>query len=215
MRRNRFLLQGVLVLAALGLSAVVLPAPAQASSGPSGPWYMWDFGNQDTSQNSDAKCIDVPHGNAVNNVQVQTYQCNGGANQRWSQWDNTKLEIVDPKDPKHQKIILSEAFWFQNANNECLTVQNNGTANSNPVILYNCASNQPYNFNAQWATVPVPDKQDWWESGKDYYWIVNVNSGKCLTVQNPAGHNGAGWLIQYDCNEGSNEIWTWDSISPA
>ena len=76
----------MVALAALGLPAVALQAPAQAATtarsattaraaaSTLGPWFTWDLDDNEP----DVKCVDIPHGN----IQVQAYQCNGGAKQR-------------------------------------------------------------------------------------------------------------------------------------
>jgi hypothetical protein len=97
---------------ALGLPAVALQAPAQAATtarsaaaSTLGPWFTWNLDDNEPD-GSDARCIDIPHGN----IQAQAYQCNGGANQRWSQDELGTALILDPLNGEYE---TSEAYWFR------------------------------------------------------------------------------------------------------
>jgi hypothetical protein len=39
-----------------------------------------------------------------------------------------------------------------------------------------------------------------------FYQIVNVNSGKCIDVQNPSTNDEVG-IVQNDCTRANNQLW--------
>jgi hypothetical protein len=127
------------------------------------------------------KCIEVPGNSTVNNTVMDIYTCiETAANERWD------LSSHDT------------GYWFQNQNShKCMTVQNASTANNALILQYTCANqgNEEWGVGT-WGTI----------GGFTYYQIVNVNSGKCLTVQNNGTANGSK-LLQYTCNKGYNQAW--------
>ena len=109
------------------------------------------------------RCLDVPQGNTTNGTQPVIWDCNGGANQRWTMDGQTiralgkcldaplnaaagtKVQIWDCNGGANQR-------WNSNANGTisgtqsglCLDVNGNATANGTTVILWTCtaAANQ-------------------------------------------------------------------------
>ncbi|RKN47944.1 glycoside hydrolase family 27 protein [Micromonospora endolithica] len=109
------------------------------------------------------RCLDVPQSNAANGTQPVIWDCNGGANQRWTANGQTlqalgkcldaplnatagaKVQLWDCNGGNNQQ-------WTRNANGTisgvrsglCLDVYENQAANGTPVILWTCtgAANQ-------------------------------------------------------------------------
>lgn len=84
--------------------------------------------------------------------------------------------------------------------NGCMTVLNNSTAQNQPIISYDCNRGD----NAEWRT----ERLNPGSTGTHWYRLVSRRSGKCLTVKNASTANNVE-LLQYTCNGGSNQAWTW------
>jgi O-glycosyl hydrolase len=74
------------------------------------------------------RCLDVPNQTQTNGTQVAIWDCNGGANQQWTQLANGALQVYGTK---------------------CLDVQNHSTAPGAIVAIWDCtgAANQRWTFN--------------------------------------------------------------------
>ncbi|MFE2754489.1 RICIN domain-containing protein [Actinosynnema sp. NPDC059335] len=72
------------------------------------------------------RCLDV--GSTTNGTQAQLWDCNGGANQRWTHTSGKQLQV----------------------NGKCLDASNRGTTNGTAVIVWDCngQANQQWNVNA-------------------------------------------------------------------
>jgi hypothetical protein len=112
-----------------------------------------------------SRCLEVKNGDPRQPV-VSMQQCQGGFAQVWTSTGDGTLEMGA----------------------HCLTVQDSGSGNGNPVILADCAGND----SQQWIV-----RQD----GR----VVNINSGRCLTPK--SGNVGAQLQIA-DCGPArSDQIW--------
>ena len=83
-----------------------------------------------------SRCLDVPNVSTVNNTQVEIWDCNGGANQQWTQLANGTLQVYG---------------------NKCLDVSNSATAAGSPVAIFDCngGANQQWRVNADGTIVGV------------------------------------------------------------
>ncbi len=202
MGMKRLLARAAVVLAALGTTVVVSQTPALAD----GAWYIWDA----HSSHVDAPgvkptCVDVPNSNFVKNTVVKSYPCHPVANERWdiTHTNNQAYWRLSGNDPWQ----LYDIYTIDTANNQCLTDRNNGTTNGSLVILYDCNGGS----NQEWLQKKMKTNL----GGNDYYWLINVKSARCLAILNPVSSNYVNNLIQYDCNTGQNELWTWSASAPA
>jgi non-reducing end alpha-L-arabinofuranosidase len=75
------------------------------------------------------RCLDDPNGTTANGTQMQIFDCNGLAAQRWTYNPGTKQLTVVGK---------------------CLDASNHGTTNNTPVIIFDCSgqTNQQWNLNS-------------------------------------------------------------------
>ena len=75
------------------------------------------------------RCVDVPGATTANGTQVQLWDCDGSAKQRWSYTTGKQLMVYGSK---------------------CLDASGNGTVNGTAVIIWDChgALNQQWNVNA-------------------------------------------------------------------
>jgi len=82
------------------------------------------------------RCLDVPNVSMTNNTQVEIWDCNGGANQSWTQLANGTLQVYGSK---------------------CLDVSNNATAAGSPVGIFDCngGANQQWQVNADGSIAGV------------------------------------------------------------
>jgi lysophospholipase L1-like esterase len=109
------------------------------------------------------RCLDVPGGNSANGTQPIIWDCNGGANQRWTLSGQTlqalgkcldaplnatagaKTQIWDCNGGTNQRWNLNANGTVSSASSGlCLDVNGNNTANGTAVILWTCtaAANQ-------------------------------------------------------------------------
>ncbi len=109
------------------------------------------------------RCLDVPQSNTTNGTQPIIWDCNGGANQRWTVNGQTIQALGKCLDAPTNATAGSKVqiwdcsgganqHWNLNANGTisgapsglCLDVKGNATANATPVILWTCtaAANQ-------------------------------------------------------------------------
>jgi hypothetical protein len=83
-----------------------------------------------------ARCLDVPGVSMTNGTQVEIWDCNGGANQQWTQLGSGALRVYT---------------------NKCLDVLNHATAPGSPVAIWDCngGTNQQWRSNADGTIVGV------------------------------------------------------------
>ncbi|GAA1033819.1 hypothetical protein GCM10009557_36750 [Virgisporangium ochraceum] len=82
------------------------------------------------------RCIDVPNASTTNGTQVQLWDCDGSAKQRWAYTAAKQLMVYG---------------------NKCLDVSGGGTANGTAVIIWDCHGglNQQWNVNANGTITSV------------------------------------------------------------
>ncbi|MFI1993465.1 ricin-type beta-trefoil lectin domain protein [Actinoplanes sp. NPDC020271] len=82
------------------------------------------------------RCVDVPNATTANGTQVQLWDCDGSAKQRWSYTGSKQLMVYG---------------------NKCLDASGNGTTNGTAVIIWDChgAVNQQWNVNADGSITGV------------------------------------------------------------
>ena len=109
------------------------------------------------------RCLDVPNSNSANGTQPVIWDCNGGANQRWTVSGQTlqalgkcldsplnatagsKVQLWDCNGGANQRWNLNSNGTISNVQNGlCVDVDRNLTANGTVVLLWNCsgAANQ-------------------------------------------------------------------------
>ncbi|MEV0136063.1 ricin-type beta-trefoil lectin domain protein [Dactylosporangium sp. NPDC050688] len=109
------------------------------------------------------RCLDVPNSNTTNGTQPVIWDCNGGANQRWTLSGQTlqalgkcldaplnaaagaKAQLWDCNGGTNQQWTLNADGTVRGvASGLCLDVDHNLTANGTPVLLWTCtaAANQ-------------------------------------------------------------------------
>jgi alpha-galactosidase len=112
------------------------------------------------------RCLDVPQSNVANGTQPVIWDCNGGANQRWTLNGGTiaalgkcldaplnavagsKVQIWDCNGGTNQRWTLgSDGTVRGEASGLCLDVDRNLTANGTVVLLWTCAGAP----NQRWA----------------------------------------------------------------
>jgi hypothetical protein len=82
------------------------------------------------------RCLDVPNQSQTNGTQVIIWDCNGGANQQWTQLSNGALQVYGTK---------------------CLDVLGHATAPGSPVAIWDCngGANQRWTVNTDGTIVGV------------------------------------------------------------
>jgi hypothetical protein len=82
------------------------------------------------------RCLDVPNQSTTNGVQVEIWDCNGGANQSWAQLSNGTLQVYGTK---------------------CLDVIGHATAPGSKVAIWDCngGANQRWTVNSNGTIVGV------------------------------------------------------------
>ena len=75
------------------------------------------------------RCIDDPNSSTTNGTQMQLFDCNGNANQRWTYTGSKQFTLFG---------------------NKCLDASGRGTTNGTPVIIWDCngQTNQQWNVNS-------------------------------------------------------------------
>jgi alpha-galactosidase len=106
------------------------------------------------------RCLDVPNGNEANGTLVTIYDCNGGANQKWTATaagelrtsggkcldvtgavttDGARVEVWDCNGQANQRWQFnSNATVTAAGAGKCLDVYDNGTVNNTPVEIWTC-----------------------------------------------------------------------------
>ncbi|WP_158273831.1 ricin-type beta-trefoil lectin domain protein [Micromonospora sp. RP3T] len=82
------------------------------------------------------RCVDLPGSTTTNGAQAQLWDCNGGANQRFSYTSGKQLTVYGTK---------------------CLDASGQGTANGTAVVVWDCngQANQQWNLNADGSITGV------------------------------------------------------------
>jgi hypothetical protein len=82
------------------------------------------------------RCLDVPNQSTINGVQLDIWDCNGGANQQFTQLTNGALQVYGTK---------------------CLDVPGHAAAAGTPVEIYDCngGANQQWRVNSDGTIVGV------------------------------------------------------------
>jgi hypothetical protein len=82
------------------------------------------------------RCLDVPNVSMTNGTRLEIWDCNGGANQQWTQLDNGGLRVYGSK---------------------CLEVTGHATAPGSPVAIFDCngGANQQWQSKADGTIVGV------------------------------------------------------------
>jgi len=103
-----------------GAQAVIASAGVQTSTGT-------QTGNIVGAQSG--RCIDDPNSSTTNGTQMQLFDCNGNANQRWTYTASKQFTLFG---------------------NKCLDASGRGTTNGTPVIIWDCngQTNQQWNVNS-------------------------------------------------------------------
>ena len=105
------------------------------------------------------RCLDVPGGNTANGTQPIIWDCNGGANQRWTvngqtlqafgkcldaptnATAGTKVQLWDCSGGTNQRWNLNTNGTISGAQSGlCLDVNGNATANGTTVLLWTCTA---------------------------------------------------------------------------
>ena len=78
------------------------------------------------------RCLDVNNSSTTQGTQLQVWDCNSGANQRWTRTSSGELRVYGDTSPL------------------CLDASGRGTANGTPVVTWSCngQNNQQWNVNA-------------------------------------------------------------------
>ncbi|MBW6439162.1 ricin-type beta-trefoil lectin domain protein [Actinoplanes hulinensis] len=114
------------------------------------------------------RCLDVPNGNTANGIQPAIWDCNGGANQRWTTTGQTiqavgkcldaplnatagaKVQLWDCNGGANQQWTLNADGTVRGAaSGLCLDVDRNLTANGTLVLLWTCTAAA----NQRWSRV--------------------------------------------------------------
>jgi serine protease AprX len=123
------------------------------------------------------KALDVAGISTSNGANVQQWNYNGGANQRWR---------IEPLTSGGYQLVAVHS-------GKCLDVSGGSTVDGANVLQWDCHSGA----NQQWRLEPL---------GGGIVQIVNVNSGKCLDVNASSTANGA-TIYQWSCQNGANQQW--------
>jgi hypothetical protein len=115
------------------------------------------------------RCLDVPSQSQTNGTQLTLWDCNGGANQQWTDTSAKQLQVYGSKclDAENGATVAGTRAVIQTCNGQagqqwnlntdgtvtgvqsglCLDANANATANGTPVILWTCngGNNQKWN----------------------------------------------------------------------
>jgi hypothetical protein len=132
------------------------------------------------------KCLEVQGGSPDNGAQVQLWDC--GLTQDHRKW---YMQEVQP------------GWWhiWNKKSGKCLNVKGASPHNSAKIIQYTCQGAGKY--NDQWKL----EYRNTVLQG-DLYWIRNRQSKLCLNAQGASSANGTD-IIQYDCSDAWNTLFTW------
>ena len=198
MHRKRFI-QAALSVATVSVTLLAQQSPAAAAPVRPLTSLPYQIQGPPTLFGGSARCINDPDGSVTNGTQMIIYNCNSPkVNNEW------EFNVVDSMLFEGRRLnVYNLASKNVPSPQKCLTVQGASTANNAPIIQYECNMGP----NEEWfveykETLATPS------GNADFYWIENRNSFKCIVVQGAGTTDGAK-LVQYDCNLGPNELWTW------
>ncbi len=165
---------------------------------------------------SSGKCVDVPSGSTADQVILQQFTCNGGANQNWQ--------------PRPSSLVALGGPIVSGNSGKCVDVPSGSTADGAQVQQFTCngggnqvwlsvANGQLVNLTSN-KCLDVPSgstadqvklQQFTCNGGNNQYWslvgeIVNQNSLECLDVPGGSTADHA-MLQQFTCNGGGNQTW--------
>ncbi len=109
------------VMASAGVQGSTSPTPTPTSTGAAS--------GQQIVGGQSGRCVDVPNSSTTNGTQVQIYDCNSNANQRFTYTSGKALQVYG---------------------NKCLDANGKGTTNGTTVIIWDCngQTNQQWNVNS-------------------------------------------------------------------
>jgi O-glycosyl hydrolase len=163
---------------------------------------------------SSGLCADVPGAGRTNGTQIALWDCNGAANQTWTQTpggqltvyggakcldvnggstaDGTAVQLWDCNNtPAQQWTVNTDGSVTNPASGKCLDATANGTAPGTLLEIWTCN----HGDNQLWAR------------GATSGMIKGQQSGRC--VDDPGFNQTNGTLLDlWDCSGGSNETWT-------
>ncbi|MFG3133205.1 RICIN domain-containing protein [Streptomyces tendae] len=159
------------------------------------------------------RCVDVPGRSQTDGTDVALWECNGNANQVWTQTPARQLTVYAGK---------------------CLDVDGGGTADGTPVQIWSCNSTgaQQWTVSGDGTVVnPASGKcltaldhgmgsgtalvirgcdggaHQKWSRGGTAAPVKGQESGRCLDVPGGRTDNGTRPAL-WDCNGGANQTWT-------
>ncbi|MER6441042.1 ricin-type beta-trefoil lectin domain protein [Streptomyces sp. NPDC001185] len=158
-------------------------------------------------------CADVPGSSQSNDTAIALWDCNNGANQKWTATPSKQLKVFGTKcmdaaggatangtvvqiydcnnTTSQQWTIKSDGTVVGVGSGKCLDAIGGGTANRTALVLWDCNNGA----NQKWARGSTPGI------------LKGTESGKCLDV--PAANQTNGTIpALWDCNNGSNQSWT-------
>ncbi|MDX3192519.1 ricin-type beta-trefoil lectin domain protein [Streptomyces sp. MN03-5084-2B] len=117
------------------------------------------------------RCVDVNGQSTANGATVQLWDCNGGANQRWTATSAKQLQVYG---------------------NKCLDAYGAGTSPGTPVVIWDChgGTNQQWTVNADGTIVGVPSGLCLEASGS------GTGNGTRLVIGNCTGAAGQKWQFR-------------------
>jgi hypothetical protein len=154
---------------------------------PSKPNQQWVLNSDNTLFNEHSgKCLDAPSG--ASNVQLQIYDCHGGANQRFTIPGNAMVSAGDPNNTK------------------VLDLPNSDTTNGNKVQL------NTFNQGINQSVTQGFDNDTTGGRVAQLDGTLRI-MGKCLDLPDNGAANAHGTAngtkVQiFDCNKGPNQLWS-------
>ncbi|MEV4620663.1 RICIN domain-containing protein [Asanoa sp. NPDC049573] len=146
------------------------PSGAQAVMAAAGPQGSGNTQNVMLVGGASGRCVDLPGAATANGTQAQLWDCNGGANQRWTYTAAKQLTVYGNKclDAANQGTVNGTAAIIWDCNGQtnqqwnlttngtvtsalsglCLDASGNGTANGTKIHLWSCHGGT----NQQWST---------------------------------------------------------------
>ncbi|MEV6801818.1 ricin-type beta-trefoil lectin domain protein [Micromonospora rifamycinica] len=126
-------------------------------------------GTQTALRNVNAgRCLDVPSQSQTNGTQLALWDCNGGANQMWTQTSGKQLQVYGTK---------------------CLDAERSGTTSGTRVIIWDCNSgtNQQWNVNTDGTVTGVQSGLCLTPNGS------GTANGTLMVLSTCTGGNGQKW----------------------
>ncbi|MFC8228871.1 glycoside hydrolase family 97 catalytic domain-containing protein [Streptomyces sp. NPDC057287] len=158
-------------------------------------------------------CVDVPGSAQTNGTDVKLWDCNGDANQLWTQTPSRQLTVFAGKcldvdggatadgavvqiwdcnnSGAQQWTVGTDGTVVNPASGKCLTARDHGTANGTALVIRGCDGGA----HQKWARAAAPGP------------VKGQASARCLDVPNNETGNGTRPAL-WDCNGGANQTWT-------